>query len=631
MTKRVFIDFETYSEADITRVGAWMYSRHASTEVLCVGVSRDGLEPFVVTENIRDFIMQELSGADEAVAFNSFFERSICENVLKINVPAELWRDPSAVAAMKGYPRSLMGVCSALGLTDEKKKSSEGRALISYLCQPFKGVRRYDSDRFARLCEYCRQDVVALVEVDCCLGSLPPAELKLWQLDQQINFFGVKIDTELVENAIEVLEQNSEKLRAEILALSNGAIDNPTARKQVLAFAASHGVPLENTQRGTIDDLVAILPHNEVVREVLERVLQLNRTSPAKYYTLRDITDPADGRARGLLRYHGASTGRWSGSLFQPQNLPRPTIDDVEYAVELLQQRDVQMLNIMYDDVSAVLSSCVRSTITATDALHRLLVFDFSSIEARVVAWLAGQQDVLDVFRSGQDVYIHAAKKIFPGMDITKRERTIGKVATLALGYQGGAGAFAKMASVYGLSLDDAAVTKIVFDWRTANDRIKSFWYACEEAAKQVVAQGGPKDVRGKVRFHYDAPSECMTIQLPSGRKIFYQRTRFDGNGKLSYFATIVGGAYAQKQLYGGLLVENITQAVARDALASAMSRLSRAGYRIVLSVHDEILCDQSNGDGSLEEMRDLVRAVPTWAAGLPVDCEGFESFRYKK
>jgi DNA polymerase len=366
------------------------------------------------------------------------------------------------------------------------------------------------------------------------------------------------------------------------------------------------------------------------VRDVLKVRQTLGKASTSKYQAMQNLAGH-DNRARGVFSYHGAQTGRWAGRGFQPQNLPRPAFNDADTCVQLFDQRDPELLEMLYGDPMAALSSTLRSMIVPAQG-NRLMVVDFNAIEARVLAWLAGEQEPLDVFATGQCIYCHAATSIY-GRTITKKdkeERQIGKVAVLALGYQGGVGAFQTMAAAYRVEIEDELADQIKVKWRKANKNIVRFWYALEEAANNAVKHRGHAFDAGPITFK--CHGDFLFAKLPSGRRLAYYQPRLGNNG-LEFWGTDsrLGGRWAKLDTYGGKLAENITQAVARDLLADAMLRVEAKGYPVVMHVHDEIVSEVPKDFGSLAEFEQLICQMPDWATGLPMAVEGFECERYRK
>jgi len=628
---KVHIDFETYSEADIRKVGAWAYSRHPSTEVICAAYTCEDcpVSLWVPGDKLPDF-MNELR-AYELHAFNSFFEMSIWKNVLgwpetKINQ----WHDTSALTTAQCLPRTLLGCCTALGLPDDKQKDKRGKYLINRLCKPYKGERIRDPELLEELYDYCKQDVVAEREVSKRILELNDTERKVWLLDQKINTRGVLIDRGTTLNAVKLMDETINELNDKVFKLTSGVLTKVSERLKVMRYIENFGYILKEYTKGYLTEVLKDPRLPSIAKELIEIRLSLGKTSVKKYEALLNIID-TDNRARGLLRYHAASTGRWGGNLFQPQNLPRGSIKDTETAITAINNGSV---GILYEDTMEVLSSCIRGMIIAPKD-KKLIVADYSSIEARVLPWLAGQDDILKVFESGQDVYKHTANKIYKcGTDnVNKEQRFIGKVATLALGYQGGAKAFAGMAANYGVDIDEQRAEHIKNEWRTANYKIVKYWHNVERAALLAVDNPGDVVRVGKIQFKVEG--QFLYCRLPSGRLLSYFKPEIRKSNFNKPAVCFLGNDSQTRQFnrqftYGGKIVENITQGVARDLMAHAMLNLEDAGFEIVLTVHDEVIAEASK-DRSVDEFIRIMIDKPAWAKGCPIDADGFETMRYRK
>lgn len=637
MAIKINIDFETYSEADLKKVGPWVYSCHPSTEVICLAVSVDGHAPVLINDFEKEApaLFGPLLQKAEIHAWNSFFEYCIWHNTLKWPaIPVEQWHDTAALAAALALPRALGACGAALGLPQDKAKDKRGSYLIHRLCKPNRGKRILDPDLYAELYAYCVQDVVAEQAIAEKLRPLSTKERAIWELDQKINIRGVYVDRPRVNDAIEMIHFETSRLNGEVETITNGELTDVAKRAKVINYAAENGYELE---KYTKDYLAEVLDDPELpktLRRLIEIRLQTGKTSLAKYPVLLQLSQYGD-RAHGLLRYHGASTGRWSGALFQPQNLPRPAFSDTDACVSLFQYKDPEMLSDLFREPLDCISSCLRGMVCSPPG-KRLLVADYAAIEARVLAWLAGQKDVLEVFRTHGKIYEHTASQIYnkPVDQINKDQRFMGKVACLALGFQGGKRAFQRMAEAYGVDIPARHAEKIKDDWRQANDKIVKFWWSCQEAAINAVQHpGSTHTVRN---ISYRVIKGYLFCKLPSGRCLAYYRPglRLNDWGKpeLVFWGTnSVTRKWEQQSSYGGKLVENITQAVARDLMAEAMLKIDQAGYDIVLSVHDELIAETDQDFGSLEEFEALMCDLPTWAEGLPIETEGFESARYRK
>lgn len=631
----VSIDFETYSEGDIRKLGAWGYSKHPTTEVICMAYAYGEEAPILWLPSMELPEFAKDPSSFKFNAWNSFFEYCIWHHVLdwpEVSVPQ--WNDTAAHAAALAMPRALGACGAALGLSQDQQKDKRGKYLIQRLCKPYRGKRIQDDELLNELYDYCVQDVVAEREISKRLRPLNTLERKVWELDQTINIRGVFIDTQAVDDALIIIDQVVEYLNGEVSRITDGELVNVSQRQRVIDYIGSLGFVMEKFDKAYLEVVLKDESLPDIARRLIEIRQQLGKTSTAKYTALKElVTD--DHRAHGLLMYHGAATGRWSGKHFQPQNLPRPSFDDTDKCIELFQFQDAEILGAIYNEPMEALSSSLRGMICAPEG-KRLIVSDYSAIEARVLAWLAGQEDVLNVFRSHGMIYEHTASQIY-GVElqnVDKEQRFIGKVATLALGYQGGAKAFQGMAEMYGVDIDTDLAETVKSDWRNANKKIVRFWWDCEAAAIKAVKSPG-KTFRVRA-IAFRVVGSFLFCRLPSGRALAYYQPRiaigkFD-NEQVTFMGTnSVTRKWQRQETYGGKLVENITQAVARDLMAEAMLRIEESGYEVVLSVHDELIAEASNDFGSVEEFEKLMCELPTWAQGLPVNSEGFECKRYRK
>jgi DNA polymerase len=635
---QISIDFETYSECDIKTAGGYNYAAHPSTEVICMAWAIDDEAPQLWTpdQQFPDRLAHALMWENAEVwAWNAAFERAVWHHKIlwkhDIGVADHRWNDTAALAATLALPRALGKCAEVLELSDQK--DTRGRFLIQRLCKPYRGERRTDQHLLDELYAYCKQDVVTERAIKNYILKYKPMgehERAVWLLDQEINWRGVGIDVPNVENALDLIIATAERLNASVVDLTDGALSGVGSRAQVMSWCRDQGYRLGGYDKNAILTALAdpALPAN--VRDVLKVRQTLGKASTSKYQAMQNLAGH-DNRARGVFSYHGAQTGRWAGRGFQPQNLPRPAFNDADTCVQLFDQRDPELLEMLYGDPMAALSSTLRSMIVPAQG-NRLMVVDFNAIEARVLAWLAGEQEPLDVFATGQCIYCHAATSIY-GRTITKKdkeERQIGKVAVLALGYQGGVGAFQTMAAAYRVEIEDELADQIKVKWRKANKNIVRFWYALEEAANNAVKHRGHAFDAGPITFK--CHGDFLFAKLPSGRRLAYYQPRLGNNG-LEFWGTDsrLGGRWAKLDTYGGKLAENITQAVARDLLADAMLRVEAKGYPVVMHVHDEIVSEVPKDFGSLAEFEQLICQMPDWATGLPMAVEGFECERYRK
>lgn len=559
----IHIDFETYSEAPIKQVGAWRYAADPTTEVLCMAFYIPGQmdAPGLLTDtgSIREMLIGCLRLGQRLHAWNSFFEMSIAYHVLGIEeaLNPALWEDTAALAAALALPRKLGECGAAIGLPADKQKDKRGAYLIQRLCQPYRGKRVRDEALLQELYDYCKQDVVAEHEIGKRLRPLSAAERAVWECDQRINIRGLHIDRDRVEDALAIIEQKTAALNAEVSRLTDGKLDGVNSRAQVMLYMQEEqGYTMPGFDKAAIADCLADASLPPLAAKLLRIRQQTGKTSTAKYAALRALlTD--DNRAHGLLMYHGASTGRWSGKHFQPQNLPRPSFADTDTCIELFTYRDPEIIDMLYDDTMEALSSCLRGMITAPDG-KRLLAADYSAIEARVLAWLAGQDDVLAVFRGHGKLYEHTAAQIYriPIGQVSKAQRQIGKVAALALGYQGAVGAFQSMAANYGLKVPDAQAEQIKDDWREANKHIVAFWDELDAAAIAAVRSNKQCSV-GNKGIAFKVAGGFLYCRLPSGRLLAYcqpqiSRGRF-GNAQVSYMGVDpLTRKWCRQFIYGG-------------------------------------------------------------------------------
>lgn len=633
----ISIDFETYSECDIKTAGAYAYADHPTTEVLCLAwaVNDDPPELWTPDKPVPQRLLALIeAGGATLWAWNSFFEMAIWNLVLKWKpVPIEQWRDTAALAAAHAYPRSLAKCGEFLGLSDDLAKSKRGWALIRRLCRPLAGDgggRETDPALYQELYDYCIQDVIAEREIRHRLRHLRGIENQIWEVDQRINWRGVQLDRESVENALVIIDSHSENMNKRVVTLTNGFIDTTGSRARAMTWCASQNYPIASYDKAAINAALQDDKCPENVKEFLGIRQSLSRSSTKKYQTMLDCIGQ-DGRVHGSLMYHGASTGRWSGRHINAQNLPRPTIADVDACIAQIRSQDPDKID---GEPMECLASCLRSMLTASDG-NRLIVSDYASIEARALAWLADHEDVLQTFRSGKDIYKATASSLFqtPYDRINSDQRFVGKVATLALGYQGGVRAFQKMSEAYGTEVTEDQALKIRNDWRDANSAIVKLWVDTEKAAKNAISYAGKAFTAAKGTFRMVAGD--LLFKLPSSRIISFPKAQLrQGNSSNEIIYEGMNNLthrWGEIKGYGGTLVQSINQAVARDILAEAILRCEAAKYPVVLHVHDEIVADVPKGHGSLAEFEKLMCVLPQWAEGMPVEAEGYESNRYRK
>lgn len=669
------IDIETYSSVDIGAAGAYKYAQSPDFQILLVAYSLDGAPVEVIdltqTPALPGGLIHALFDPGTIKhAFNAAFEwyclsRWLLDQDAALTPEAWLpqWRCTMLHSLYCGYPASLAAAGRVLGLPEDRQKMSVGKALINYFCKPCtptksnggrtRNLPSHDPDKWLLFVEYNRQDVVTEMEIERRLSgfSVPDTVQAQWVQDLTINSRGVGVDMDLVAGA-QALDGGGKDASLEEARRITG-LANPNSPAQLLPWLRAQGVGVDNLRKETVAELLASddLPSN--VRRALELRQSLSKTSTKKFDAL-EIVAGSDGRARGLLQFYGASrTGRWAGRLVQPQNLPRTYIrfELLPLARELVKQQNGEALSWAFGSVPDTLSQLIRTAFVPAPG-NQFVDADFSAVEARIVAWLAGEEWVLEVFRTHGKIYEATASQMFgiPLERIRKGNpeysyRQRGKVATLALGYQGGVSAMRKMDVGKALvDLPDEEIQDMVNRWRMANPAIKSLWYQVEAAARAAVEQGrrvvlplpNTQLVFARVcdqRFELD----WLTITLPSGRELFYARphttvNRF-GKPSLAYYGLDqTTKKWEEVETYGGKLVENITQAVGRDLLAEAISRLEQAGYPVVFHIHDEVVVDTpKDPETALEAVENIMAVQPPWAAGLPLKADGWTGDFFRK
>ena len=663
------IDIETYSPEPIGKTGLYKYAEHPEFQILLFAYSLDGGQVAVVDlTQPNTYLPQEVCRwlfDPDCIkhAYNAAFEWYCLSRYFqlqgKASFPPEAWLSQWRCTMLSGlycgYPGSLDAIGKALGLAQDKQKLAAGKALIRYFCVPCTPTKSnggrsrnlpfHDPDKWTLFQEYCRQDVVTEMEVAQMLSRFPVPEAvqRQWVLDQVINLRGVAADLELMEGALWCGETVRTALMAEAAQISG--LDNPNSVAQLTRWLEEEtGEELADLRKDTVKDLLARGVSSYAATRILEIRQELGKTSTKKYNALETCVG-ADGRVRGLLQFYGANrTGREAGRLVQVQNLPHDTVPATDLARRLVKERDLDTLRLIYGSVPTTLSALIRTVFIA--APGKVFVdADFSAIEARVIAWLAGEEWVLEVFRTHGKIYEATASQVFgiPLEAIRKGNpeyayRAKGKVATLALGYQGGSPALVNMGALRsGLSEDE--LPDIVQRWRQANPAIVQFWYDVEAAAYAAVTSGARTQV-GPVAIarEFDAGSglDFMTVLLPCGRKLFYAKphigkNRFGRDSVCYWGMNQTSKKWEAVETFGGKLVENITQAVARDCLFYALEQLEAAGYPVVFDVHDEVVLEVAQGCDRLEDVVRIMSQEVPWAPGLPLNAAGWVDGYFKK
>jgi DNA polymerase len=713
------IDLETRSTVDLTKTGQYVYAADPTTDVWCAAYAFDDepVQLWQLGDPVPGDIAEHVLLGNIIYAHNAAFERVIWHYVLSPRYgwpEPELaqWRCTMVMARALGLPASLEHAAPAVGLDVEK--DMKGRRLMLQMAKPRKTKDKkltwWDQpEKIERLCEYCKQDVEVERQLDKRLRSLSKKELALWHLDQKINDRGVKVDVALADAAKTIVERAQDELDKQMAIATGYEVTACSNRNQIIAWLQAQGLELDSIKKENIELLLDdpdLPPH---IRKVLTLRLDAAKASVAKIDALLRGMSKEDDRAKGLLQFHAANTGRWGGRRFQPQNLKRPDEDDIDLVIEAVATGDYDYVELLFGSPLAAVADILRGLLVASPD-HRIMAADYSNIEGRVLAWLANEQWKVEAFEDfdrgeGPDLYIKSYAETFnvPIFDKKDPRRHVGKVMELASGYQGGHGAYLKFGLTeeklndlcdtvevavdpedwkkaeekydggHGLSKRHWTGLRIVIDkWRAKHANTKVLWFEMEEAAISAVESPGDKFQVGRVTFQM--LGSFLVAHLPSKRQIVYpypetrwtdapwtetvtkEVTREDGTVEtieveqpakkltLTYMSELDvtkrsklvydprnTSNYGRIKTYAGMLVENAVQGIARDILAYAMPKLEEAGYPIILTVHDEIVCEVPDGRGSVQEMEQIMCDLPKWAEGLPVAAEGFEGERYRK
>lgn len=649
-TKRLHIDIETYSGESLADCGVHRYAEHPDFKVLLFAYAFDD-QPVTVLDlsegqRLPAPVLRSMTDPGVIkVAHNATFERVCLSRHLGIQLNPSQWECTMAQCARCGLPLSLGEAAKVLDL--DFQKMTEGKKLIKLFCTPQPATLLSEGGRvraaedpksWATFMEYCRMDVVVEREIDKALAWLEPteAERQLYALDQTINDRGVQVDRTLVDNAVRIDTIYKARLNTEAQRITG--LSNPNSATQLRGWIQTRtGMQLDTLRKADLPDIKGATDDKEVHRVVQIRS-EMAKTSCKKYEAMQ-ATACTDDRIRGLLQYHGTRTGRWAGRLVQMQNLPQNHLDDLDYARDLLKEGDMDTMELCYGNVPDTLSQLIRTAFVAPEG-KTFAVCDFSAIEARVLAWLAGEEWVLDVFRGHGKIYEATAAQMYgvPVEEIGKTDprRQKGKIAVLALGYGGNVGALAAMGGErMGLSPED--MSEIVRDWRKANPNIVRAWGLLETAAQRCVSSGLDQKALG-LRFHRRPEDGTMTITLPSGRLLCYRsmalgKNRFGGTSLKYRGVNNETKQWGWIETYGGKLTENIVQAIARDCLAHTLLTLEAFHYETVFHVHDEVICevDKRTAGAALHYIKEIFSAVPEWADGLPLKGAGYTTDYYLK
>ncbi len=647
--QKISIDIETFSDVDLIRCGVYKYAYSPNFEMLLFAYAVDDGDVHIIDiaggEELPEEIIQAIK-SDTVVktAYNAQFERVCLSRYLKLPegeyLNPQSWYCTAVQAAELALPLSLADVGSVLGL--ERQKMTEGKELIKYFCVPCKPTKSngnrtrnrpcHDINKWETFKKYCMRDVDVERQIADKLKMYPISdeEHRLYVLDQIINDRGVLVDGELAEQAVK-LNSIQTAVAVEQAYMITG-LENPNSVTQLKQWLKENGVEIESLSKKAVKSLADETDGD--VSEMLKLRLLMAKTSVKKYEAvIRSVC--SDNRVHGMMRFCGANrTGRWSGNILQPQNLPQNHLPDLTLARDIVKDGDFEMLDMMFGNVPNVLSELIR-TVLIPKPNHRFIVADFSAIEARVLAWIAGEQWRIDTFKNGGDIYCASASKMFKvpvekhGVNGELRQK--GKISELACGYGGSVGALKNMGAVE-MGVQENELQGLINDWRNANPHIVRFWYEVGNAAMKAIKEKTTVPL-GKLVFVYERG--ILFIRLPSGRRLSYIKPRIGtnrfGGDSITYMGINSAKKWDRLETFGGKLTENIVQGTARDLLAKALINTANAGYDTVFHVHDEIICEVPNGYGSVDELCRQMCIKPEWADGLPLNADGFECEYYKK
>lgn len=636
--KVVSIDFESRSAVDLRKTGVYVYAEDPSTDVWCMAYSWDGEDVRIwkpgdpIDTELENWIVE----GGKLQAFNAAFERIIWNKIMapRYNWPrtrSGQWYCTMAQASTAGLPRALGQAAAVLGVEEQKDKV--GQALMMRMARPRRtnpdGTHVWwnTPDKIEALVQYCIQDVRTEMDVSTHIPYLTDSERQLYLLDQRINDRGVLLDRDLLDRVRVLADESKAEIDAEINRLTRGEVRSATNGMHLAAWLRKYGVQTSSVDKQAVAKILSSDGLHPVIRRVVELRQSGAKSSTAKLDAMEHAAGE-DDRMRGLLVYHGAATGRWSGKLVQPQNFPRPVRKQAELD-EIIAKLKADQSIAEHGHGTEIAADLLRSMIIAAPD-HRLMFADYSAIEARVLAWMAGQKDLVETFAKGGDVYIKMASAIYnvPEDKVTPEQRQVGKMAILGCGYGMGGKRFAEQCAVMGIDVDVEEAKRIVSIYRQENDQIAAYWQSLEaeylELARDALDQG----------------ETILRYALPSGRHLTYRNPRIvqretpwgtsQDTVEIDTLNSITRQWVPQK-IWGGLAVENVVQATARDLMAGAMMRLESAGYPVIMSVHDEIICEVPVGYGSLDEMIEIMTSPPAWAKGCPIAAEGKEGPRYRK
>lgn len=643
--QKISIDIETFSDIDLIKCGVYKYADSPAFEILLFAYSIDDGEIHIVDLVSGEELPEEITEAIKSdtvikTAFNAQFERVCLSKHLGILLDPSSWYCTAVQAAELSLPSSLADVGAALGL--ERQKMTEGKELIKYFCVPCKPTKSNGGrtrnmpkdapEKWTLFKEYCKRDVDVERQIAKKLEMYPisESEHRLYVLDQRINDRGVLVDLSLAQQAIKINSIQTAVATEQAYTLTG--LENPNSVAQLKDWLIENGVEIDSLSKKAVAALADETDGD--IQEMLHLRLLMSKTSVKKYEAvMRSVCK--DSRVRGMMRFCGASrTGRWSGNILQPQNLPQNHLPDLTLARDIVKDGDFEMLDMTFGNVPNVLSELIR-TVLIPKQKYRFIVADFSAIEARVLSWLAGEQWRLDTFRNGGDIYCASASQMFrvpvEKHGVNGHLRQKGKISELACGYGGSVGALKNMGAVE-MGVPEDELQGLINDWRNANPHIVKLWTEVGNTAMKAIKEKTIVSL-GKLVFMYERG--ILFIRLPSGRRLSYIKPRIGtnrfGGDSITYMGVGVSKKWERLETFGGKLVENIVQAIARDLLASAMMNVANAGYDIVFHVHDEIIAEVPDGKGSVNEMCMLMSINPDWADGIPLSADGYECEYYRK
>ena len=661
----MILDYETRSRADLKKVGAFEYSVHKSTRILCaawrIGTRENVKQAPIKTwspflgQSPDELISALLDPSINIEAHNALFEQVITMNVLSryvsdrrqfqlLGLSPEKYGCTAVLAATHGLPRNLEGACLALELPVQK--DMDGRKLILKYCKPRKPTKNdprvwHNSRKdLLRIIQYCISDVEAETHLFLALPPLIAREREAWILDQKMNLRGFRIDREMVETSLQMIETEVGVLTQEVQRITNGEVQRATQRARLLAWLKKNGILFPDLKAKTVEDALGVqgLLSDEIRLLLIAR--QAASKTSTKKYTAFEMRSRFDCRIRDFQIFHLAHTGRWGGAGVQPHNFPRGIPINTPLAVEIIKEtKDLDNLRMLYGEPMQVFASCLRAVIVP-DARHTLYVADYAAIEARVLFWVAKHQDGIDAYHTGRDLYRELATVIY-GVDlddVTKEMREVAKRALLGCGYGMGVKKFFATCEQFGQPVPIELAERAVAAYRQAHALVPELWSNLEKAAIAAVRNPGKKYSINRTTWF--VRGKFLYCQLPSGRRLAYYKptVRWEptpwGEKRPVLFTWGVNGVtkkFENDRTWGGALTENVVQAIARDLLAEAILRIEKAGYTVLFSVHDEIVAQKKDGEGDLNEFENLMAEVPTWGAECPVRVEGWHGPRYRK